>query len=73
MSCARARSCQTSHAINAALSIAKSPSHGLLTPGAGRWELDRAFKTVLPSESPICLFPHASAPACGHGCAGGDI
>lgn len=57
MACARARSCQTSHAINAALSVANSPSHGLLTPGAGRWELDRAFKPVLPSESPICLLP----------------
>lgn len=72
MSCARARSCQTSHAINAALSIANSPSHSLLTPGAGRWELDRAFKTVLPSDIPVCLLPHTSAPSCCRGCAGGD-
>lgn len=48
MSCARARSCQTSHAINAAVSTANSPSHG-------RWELDRALKAVLPLPSlPAC-------------------
>lgn len=54
MSCARARSCQTSHAINAALSIATPPSHSLLTPepADGNW-------TGL--STPCCLLTSLSA------------